>query len=339
MIHTENLPFEVGGSLSGLNGRCPNPDTRILTPLLPRMTPNALPAELQQEYPFIPQVLDIDGMRYSYLDEGDGSVLLFVHGNPTWSFAWRNFIKGLSGQYRCIAVDHIGMGLSDKPADYAYRIDQHIDNLCRLVQHLDINEITLIGHDWGGCIGMGAAAKMPERFSRFVMMNTAAFRSQHIPLRIATCRIPVLGPLGVRGLNLFARAAITMAVSDHARMTPVIQRGFLFPYDCWKHRVAVQRFVEEIPLDPVHPTYQTLVAVEQGLAQFQQHPVLFIWGEQDWCFTTKFLDEWQQRFPQAQTVRFADAGHYVFEDAHERILPIMSQFLQSSSRRTERTRM
>lgn len=257
-------------------------------------------------------------------------MLLFVHGNPTWSFAWRNFIKALSGQHRCIAVDHLGMGLSDKPQDAPYRISQHIDNLCQLIESLNLRQITLIGHDWGGCIGMGAAARMPERMSRFVMMNTGAFRSNLIPLRIAVCRTPLLGSAAVRGLNLFARAALTMAVCDHARMTPAIRQGYLFPYNSWSNRIAVQRFVEEIPLHPAHPSYETLVQVENGLAQFRDHPFLLFWGEQDWCFTTKFLDEWQQRFPQAQAVRYPDAGHYVFEDAFERMLPRLQEFLNQT---------
>jgi len=300
----------------------PRPESETFVPV------DLLPRSLRLEYPFTPRSHSIDGMNYSYLDEGQGPILLFVHGNPTWSFAWRNLIKGLARDYRCIAVDHIGMGLSDKPGDYAYRIDQHIDNLSQLVKHLELQEITLIGHDWGGCIGMGAAVRNRERFHRFVMMNTAAFRSQRIPARIAACRIPVLGSLGVRGLNLFARSAITMAMADHTRMSPVIRQGYLFPYDSWAHRIAIQRFVEEIPLQPTHPSYQTLLEVETGLQEFQRHPWLFFWGEQDWCFTTKFLDEWQQRFPHAETVRFKDAGHYVFENAHERMLSKLQEFLK-----------
>ncbi|WP_437225547.1 alpha/beta fold hydrolase [Planctomicrobium sp. SH661] len=289
------------------------------------MSVPVLPADVLQEYPFTPKSMQIDGLRYSYVDEGTGPVLLFVHGNPTWSFAWRNLIKALSSQYRCIAVDHIGMGLSDKPQNYSYHIAQHIQNLQRLIEHLDLKDITLLGHDWGGCIGMGAAGRTPQRFRRFVMMNTAAFRSQRIPLRIAVCRTPVLGPLGVRGFNLFAAAAITMAVTKP--MSPAVKKGFLLPYDSWANRISVQRFVEEIPLEPAHPSYQTLVDVEQGLAQFKDHPFLFIWGEQDWCFTTAFLDEWEERFPQARTVRYPDAGHYVFEDAHERMVPELRAFL------------
>ncbi|WP_437206694.1 alpha/beta fold hydrolase [Planctomicrobium sp. SH664] len=297
----------------------------------------SLPPDILSEYPFVPRSLDLDGLRYSYVDEGQGPVLLFVHGNPTWSFAWRNFIKDLSKDYRCIAVDHLGMGLSDKPQNYGYRIDQHIANLGRLVQGLDLREITLIGHDWGGCIGMGAAGCAPQRFKQFVMLNTAAFRSQEIPLRIAVCRIPLFGALGVRGLNLFSQAALGMAVEDSSRMTSAIRHGYLFPYSSWSNRLAVHRFVQEIPLKESHPTYQTLVNVENSLAQFRQHPWLLMWGERDWCFTTNFLNEWIERFPQAEVLRLPQAGHYVFEDAPEQLIARLRQFLSQPRARTEVT--
>ena len=284
-----------------------------------------IPPELRNEYPFALRSLDIDGLRYAYVDEGTGPVLLFVHGNPTWSFAWRNLIKDLSRDHRTIAVDHIGMGRSDKPNEYGYRIDQHISNLSRLILELNLSEITLIGHDWGGCIGMGAAVRAPQRFARFVMMNTAAFRSQRMPIRIAVCRIPYLGALGVRGLNLFSRAALRMAVEKP--LSPAVQKGYLLPYDSWQNRQAVHRFVQEIPIRAEHPTYETLVEVEQGLPQFQDHPLLLIWGEKDWCFTTEFLDEWEHRFPLAETLRIEKAGHYVFEDAPEEIVARLRMFL------------
>lgn len=288
----------------------------------------ALPAEFGQEYPFASKFFTIDGLRYHYVDEGSGETLLCVHGNPTWSFAWRNLIRGLSTDYRVIAVDHIGCGLSEKPQQYDYRLQTHIDNLSRFVEGLDLRKVTLLAHDWGGAIGTGVAGALTERFSRFVLFNTAAFRSTRIPFRISVCRWPVFGPLGVRGLNLFARAALTMAVRRHERMTPAVRSGYLAPYDSWANRVAIQRFVEDIPLSKGHPSYDALVRVEQGLEKLKAHPKLFIWGERDWCFTTKFLEEFLERFPDAETLRLPDAGHYVFEDAHEVIVPRIRQFLE-----------
>ncbi len=290
---------------------------------------NAFPRTgFAEEYPFASHVLDLDGFGYHYIDEGQGEVLLCVHGNPTWSFAWRNLVRELSPDYRVIAVDHIGCGFSDKPQDYEYTLAQHIRNLERFIEALDLKQITLIAHDWGGAIGLGAAGRMPSRFSRFVLMNTAAFRSTRIPFRIAVCRWPVLGPLGVRGLNLFARAALFMAVTNRSRMTEAVRKGYLAPYDSWANRVAVQRFVEDIPLKPSHPSYKTLVEVEQGLEQFREFPMQFVWGLKDWCFTPEFLKEFQKRFPQAETTTFDEAGHYLFEEAREHLPGLIREFLR-----------
>jgi cis-3-alkyl-4-acyloxetan-2-one decarboxylase len=161
-------------------------------------------------------------------------------------------------------------------------------------------------------------------------MNTAAFRSQRIPLRIAVCRIPLFGALAVRGLNLFSRAALSMAVCHHERMTKAVRAGYLAPYSNWANRVAVYRFVQDIPLAPAHPSYETLLHIEDSLAGLQNIPMLLVWGERDWCFTTDFLREFERRFPQAATFRIPDAGHYVFEDAHERIVPRLLEYLAGS---------
>ena len=176
---------------------------------------------------------------------------------------------------------------------------------------------------------MLAAVREPSRFARLVLFNTAAFRSQAIPFRIAVCRWPWLGPLGVRGFNLFARAAISMAVERHERMTPAVRRGFLAPYGNWHDRVAVQRFVEDIPLSPEHPSYETLVELEEGLPILRDKPLLLIWGERDWCFTPAFRQEFERRFPEAEVLRLEAAGHYVFEDAVEEIVPRLRQFFSA----------
>ncbi len=281
-------------------------------------------------YPFQSHWLEVGSHRYHYLDEGEGPVLLLVHGNPTWSFYWRELIKSLRGRYRVVVPDHIGCGLSDKPdtSNYGFRLEDRIGDLGQLIEQLDLQQVTLIAHDWGGAIGMGAAAAASERFSRFVLMNTAAFRSKRIPWRIGVCRTPLLGRLGVQGLNLFAKAAIHMAVAKHERMTPDVRAGLLAPYDCWRNRAAVYQFVADIPLNERHPSYATLEKVEAGLAQFRNHPVCLIWGMRDWCFTPHFLDRFIEFFPQAEVHRLADAGHYVVEDAHEQILPLVEEFLE-----------
>jgi haloalkane dehalogenase len=265
-----------------------------------------------------------------YLDEGSGRPLLMVHGNPTWSFYWRNLVTAFRDRYRVIVPDHVGCGLSDKPqaGEYDFRLASRIGDLAALVEQLDLREITLLAHDWGGAIGMGTAVRQPDRFRRFALFNTAAFPGGRCPLRIRVCRLPLLGKVGVQGLNLFAGAAIKMAVCRQERMTPQVRAGLLAPYDSWSNRTAIHRFVADIPLATSHPSYPSLQQIEDGLGQFGNHPVCLIWGMRDWCFTPEFLDRFLDFFPNATVHRLADAGHYVIEDAHEDIVPMLEEFFE-----------
>jgi haloalkane dehalogenase len=283
-------------------------------------------------YPFASHYASLDtagnaSARMHYLDEGSGRAVLMVHGNPTWSFHWRRLVAALRDGYRCIAPDHIGCGLSDKPRDYDYRLARRIDDLIALVERLDLRDVTLVAQDWGGAIGLGAAARMPERFSRFVLLNTAAFRSDRMPWRIRVCRTPVLGSLAVRGANAFVRAALSMAMEHPERLSAAEREGIAVPYDNWANRVAVQRFVEDIPMTPRHPSYATLVEVEQGLRLFADRPVQLIWGMRDWCFTPWFLDRFIEVFPRALVHRIADAGHWVIEDSPNEVIESVTRFL------------
>lgn len=288
-----------------------------------------LPAALTDEYPFTPKTFHTPGgARLSYLDEGPrtDSVVLMVHGNPTWSFYYRGLVKALAPGRRCVAPDHIGMGLSEKPGDYSYTLASRIADLEALVWSLGLRQIDLVVHDWGGAIGFGFAARHPELIRKLVILNTAAFAAPHIPARIAVCRAPVLGPLIVRGCNGFAGPATWMAMHRRA-LTPTEKQGYLLPYDSWAHRVAVDAFVRDIPMHAGHPTWSTLAAVEQGLAQFRDRPAVIIWGGRDFCFHDHFLKRWQTILPSARVHRLADAGHYVLEDAREEVIPLVQAFL------------
>src|SRR5205823_12228098 len=281
----------------------------------------------QELYPFQSHYLPLDGLKYHYLDEGSGDPLIMLHGNPTWSFYYRRLIAEFRKTYRVIAPDHMGCGFSDKPQTYAYRLAQHIDNLDALLQHLDLKRVTLCLHDWGGPIGMGWALRHPERISRFVIFNTAAFPSSRIPLRINLCKLPVVGDLAIRRLNAFAGLALTMATAQPQRMTRAVKDGYLAPYDSYANRITHLRFVQDIPMHSGHPTYALINDIGKGLARFRQTPMLIIWGEQDWCFTPEFLERWVEYFPHAKVRRVSDAGHYVVEDAYERIIPWLHEFL------------
>lgn len=289
-------------------------------------------ADFATEYPFEPHFLGTPAGSMHYLDEGleVSKPILCVHGNPTWSFYYRRLAKSFRDTHRVIAPDHIGCGLSDKPQDWSYRLEDHVDNLERLILELDLRDITLVVHDWGGAIGCGAALRHPERIERLFVMNTAAFPADRIPWRINVCKTPLLGELAVRGLNAFARAAVTMAMEDSARMTPVVRAGYLAPYDSWRTRIATHRFVRDIPMSEKHPSYGTLAAIDEGLASLKQKPVRIAWGMRDWCFTPAFEAMWQERFPEARSLKIDRAGHYVLEDAHEEVLPWLREFVKPS---------
>jgi len=281
------------------------------------------------DYPFQSHYFSRDKHRIHYVDEGHGDVIVMVHGNPTWSFYYRRLIALLSKDHRVIVLDHMGCGLSDKPQDYNYCLQNHIDNLDALLQHLKIQSFSLVVHDWGGAIGMGVAAKRPESLQRAMVLNTAAFRSQRIPFRISVCRWPLIGEPLVRALNGFAGPAVWMAVRK--KLEKDTARAYLAPYDSWKNRVAVSAFVQDIPLSPEHPSYQTLLEVEQGLEKFQksQLPLLICWGGKDFCFNKHFYDEWCQRFPHAEAHYYPESGHYILEDAYDEIAPLALQFFGS----------
>ncbi len=266
-----------------------------------------------------------DSHTISCLDEGQGEALVMVHGNPAWSYLYRNLVSGLRDSYRCIVPDHLGCGLSDKPQDYPYRLENHIDNLELVLDHLQVEKCVLIVHDWGGAIGMGWASRYPERIKGIVVLNTAAFPSPGIPFRIAVCRWPVLGPLLVRGLNGFVLASVLMAVAT--RMDKRVASGFTAPYNNWHNRVAVNGFVRDIPMNEQHPSWHTLEKVEAGLDKLINKPMMIFWGGRDFCFNQQFYEEWRRRFPEASAHYFQKGGHYVLEDCFSEARQIIYPFI------------
>lgn len=267
-----------------------------------------------------------------YLDVGTGdSVLLCVHGNPTWSFYYRSVIDRFADRHRVIAPDHLGCGRSDKPPRgvFPYTLAAHRDNLVALIDALDLRNITLIAHDWGGAIGLTTLVHRRERFERIVLLNTGAFPPPYLPWRIAACRIPILGTTAIRGVNAFARAAVTMAMSRN-KMAKDVAKGLLAPYDTWKNRVGIDSFVRDIPMRQSHPTYADLEKLEADLPALADLPSLLVWGMRDWCFRPDCLRRFQTAWPEATTVEIADAGHYVIEDAPQETLDAIAEFLQGS---------
>jgi cis-3-alkyl-4-acyloxetan-2-one decarboxylase len=285
-------------------------------------------------YPFKSTFMDLEGLKYHYLDEGSGAPVVMLHGNPTWSFYYRNLVLALRDSYRVIVPDHIGCGLSDKPGDdrYSYTLKRRVEDLERLLSHCGVTEkITLIVHDWGGMIGMLYAARNTGAVERFVIMNTAAFRlpeGKPFPLPLWLIRNTPLGAFLVRGLNAFCLGAAAFCCT-RKELRGEVRRGFLSPYDSWENRIAILRFVQDIPLKPGDASYSLVCDVEKKFPELAERPFLIFWGERDFIFNGRFLEEWIQRVPKATVHRFADAGHYVLEDAGDEIIPLIRDFLPS----------
>jgi haloalkane dehalogenase len=274
-----------------------------------------LPDWLRKIYPFTPQHFATPAGVMSYLDEGPRSdeAVVMVHGNPTWSFFYRDVVLSLRGQMRCIVPDHIGCGLSDKPQQWDYTLPNHIANLRALLDSLNLTKIHLVVHDWGGPIGLGALLAQPEKLGRVVVLNTAAFADTVVPLRIRLCRAPLIGELLVRAFNGFAWPATWMAVTKP--LPRDVTRGFLFPYDSWANRIATHRFVVDIPSGQGTASDRALAEIEARLPLLRERPVSVIWGGDDFCFNRHYFERWSEHLPNAEKRYLDGAGHYLIEDA------------------------
>ena len=285
-------------------------------------------------YPFTSHFIKINGLNYHFLDQGSGDPVVMLHGNPTWSFYFRELIKGLSPEFRAIVPDHIGCGLSDKPGihRYDYRLKSRVDDVEMLLEELGVNQnITLVLHDWGGMIGMAYAVRYPERIHRLVVMNTAAFLipdGKPLPIRLRLIRnIKPFATLAVLGFNIFAVGALSMA--SFKGLSGDVKSGLVAPYNSWHNRIATLKFVQDIPVREKDPSYGLVKHVENNLQRLNHVPMLILWGEHDFVFDMDFLSKWRCRFPYAKVEIFKDAGHYVLEDAADRIVPMVKNFLTS----------
>ncbi|GGV41299.1 alpha/beta hydrolase [Actinomadura cremea] len=293
-------------------------------------------------YPFESHWFGRNGLRLHYVDEGAGPPVLFLHGNPSWSYMWRYPILALRDRFRCIAPDHIGMGLSDKPdADgYACTLASRVDDLDALTEHLigacGVPERgwTLALHDWGGPIGMAWAARHPERVARLVVLNTAAFPNPHgqrvrRPLRLPfwILRETRLGERLFLRHNAFARLATLPPLGVRRPMPRAVRAAFLAPTADPANRVAVRRFVQDVPLRLGDPAWPLLHDAAESLERFAHLPVLIGWGLRDVVLDRAMLDEWLRRFPGARACVYPDAGHYVLEDTGYRFLTELQNFM------------
>jgi pimeloyl-ACP methyl ester carboxylesterase len=270
-------------------------------------------------------------MRMHCVDEGSGPPVVLLHGNPTSSFYWRGLVAALRDRFRCVAPDHLGMGLSERPdpATYPFTLARRADDVAACLAALRVEgPFDLVVHDWGGMIGFLLAAADPGRVRRIVLGNTAAFRlppGRPLPAELRLARAPLLGPLLVRGANAFLRGAVDRCASRP--LAPDARAAYLAPFPDWASRASVHEFVRDIPLRPGDRSWEALERVEAALPALAGKPVLVLWGMRDFVFDAAFLAEWKRRFPGAEVHRFEGAGHWLLEDEGPACATLVRAFL------------
>ena len=279
-------------------------------------------------YPFDGHSFGVPAGRMHYIDEGSGPPVVMVHGNPTWSFLYRHMVKQLQSRYRCIAMDHLGFGLSDKPENWTYLPEDHAANLARMIQGLGLQKITLVVQDWGGPIGLSYAVAHPENVAGLIILNTWAWPVNKDPYYIAFSRF-VGGPIGrmlIRRYNFFANTIMRKAFGDPAKLTPAVHAHYLNALSSPADRKGCLVFPGQI----IGST-PWLCQLRDNLSVLKHTPALIVWGMKDIAFRKKELQRWEDIFPLARTVQLPHAGHFVQEEAPDTLADAVIPFLDKIS--------
>lgn len=285
-------------------------------------------------YPFQGKYLDLTDIKIHYLDEGTGSPVVMLHGNPGWSIYYRNLVGALRNNFRCIVPDYVGCGFSDKPDDenYEYSLDQRITDLEMLLQYLKLDKnITLVMHDWGAMIGMGYAMRHPKSIKKLVIMNSFGFtipEDKKLPMSMRFFRNTHIGSAFLRHFNIFT-SIYSVGGTTRTLLENDVREAYQIPYNSQQNRIALQRFMEDMPISGEEKSYDLAKEIEENLQKFRKTPALICWGMKDNLFDESFLDEWKKHLPQATVKTFDDCGHYILEDASNEVINLINQFLHT----------
>jgi haloalkane dehalogenase len=276
-------------------------------------------------YPFADEWMELDAGRMHYVDEGAGEPVVFVHGTPTWSFEWRHLVRALAPRVRCIAPDHIGFGLSERPREAPYTPEWHAENFAQFIDWLDLKALTLVVHDFGGPIALAYALRRPERITRLVVINSwmwsfAGDRDMERKGRIAGGAI---GLFLYRWANFSLRVLMPSAYGDRRKLTPAIHAQYLdrFP-DRWSRGAVLWRLARA--LLGSSDFYDSLW---RARAKLVKTPALIVWGTEDPAFQPRQLECWRDVLPQAEVVQLARAGHWPHEEAPDDVALAIRRFL------------
>jgi acyl-CoA synthetase (AMP-forming)/AMP-acid ligase II/pimeloyl-ACP methyl ester carboxylesterase len=280
--------------------------------------------------PFKSNFMSIDGFQMHYIDEGRSEnqtqpVVVLLHGNPTWCFMYRKLIEALRSNYRVIAPDHIGCGLSDHPNDRMFRANQRSEHIKALLRSLGISKFSLVMHDWGGPIGTHLALGQPENIERLVYLNTTLTETESLPLFIKMSAKPIPGRFMTQGSKRFLKFLTDWGVTK--KLPKAVKEGYLAPYKSAKDRLALWGFVRDIPFDSDHPTYPEMMQIAQQVHKLASKPVQVIWGLKDACFHRGILEKFLKHFPHARVRELLNASHLVIEDQPKIVIDTICEFL------------
>jgi len=262
------------------------------------------------DYPFKPNHFDLPMGKMHFIDEGNGTPIVFVHGNPGWSFEYRNSIKELSKTNRCIANDHIGFGLSDKPFEWNYLPENHADNFEKFINHLNLDKFILVVNDWGGPIGLSYALKNPDKIKHLVITNTWMWSAKDDPYYRKFSGF-VGGPIGrflIKNFNFFGKVIIKKCIVDKKNFHPTIYKHLESKNDrkgCWifpKQIIASSDWLDSL---------------WQKRKNLEGIPKTLIWGMKDIAFREKEFEIWKNELDNLKVLKLDKVGHYPHEEATE----------------------
>jgi haloalkane dehalogenase len=266
-------------------------------------------------YPFESRFAEVAGSRVHYIDEGTGPPLLLLHGNPTWSFLYREIVTALRDRYRCLAVDYPGFGLSAAAPGYGFTPAEHAGVLEQLLLRLDMRDVTMMVQDWGGPIGFAVATRHPERFAAFVIGNTWAWPKNDLGTQLFSRLLG--GGIGRRLIlhrNLFVERILPAGVRRR-KLSEAVLNAYRGPFPTPASRRPIAVFPREILA-----SRPFLADIEGRLARLRDRPALIVWPTGDIAFRDRERRRWEQLFPDHRTVSLDGAGHYIQEDAADEIV-------------------
>ena len=289
-----------------------------------KQTPAWLDSNL---YPFTSHYIQLGTGQMHYIDEGQGDPILFVHGTPTWSFLYRDIVRDLSKQYRCIAIDHLGFGLSEKPEDFSGTPQDHAHNLLEFIKKLDLQNITLVVHDFGGPIGLAAGIDQADRIKRVVLFNSWLWETKHNPdtLKIDKLIKGWLGRYLYLNMNFSPKVLLKKGFADKKNLPRDVHQHYTKPFPNKASRKPLLQIAEALVGSSDWYRQQW-----EKLDRLADKDWLILWGSKDSFITTEYLNKWRSRLPNAKVREFA-SGHFVQEESTAEVIAAIRAFTGQKS--------